>query len=131
MVMDLSMELKRFDEEKSDLRALSHAQMLVPEVLREIVQRLVVALKPEQIFLFGSYAYGKPNKDSDVDLLIIISHSDEPSYRRARWAYRALRGILIPTDVIVITKEEMQRKRAVRSSLVSQVLREGQLLYEA
>lgn len=125
------MGLKRFDEEKSDLRALNNTQMLIPELLREIVQRLVVALKPEQIFLFGSYAYGKPNKDSDVDLLIIISHSDEPSYRRARGAYRALRGILIPTDVIVMTKEEVQRKRVVRSSLVSQVFREGKLLYEA
>ena len=91
----------------------------------------MVALKPEQIFLFGSYAYGKPNRDSDVDLLIVISHSDEPSYRRSRGAYRALRGILIPTDVIVMTNEEVQRKRAVRSSLVSQVLREGKLLYEA
>lgn len=131
MVMDLGMELERFNEEKSDSRALSSAQMLEPEVLREIVQRLVVALNPEQIFLFGSYAYGKPNKDSDVDLLIIIAHSDEPSYRRARGAYRALRGILMPTDVIVITKEEMQRKQAVRTSLVSQILREGQLLYEA
>lgn len=125
------MELKRFDEGKSDLRTLSSAQRLVPEFLREIVQRLVVALEPEQIFLFGSYAYGEPNKDSDVDLLVIVSQSDEPGYRRAREAYRALRGILTPTDVIVMTREEVQRKRTVRSSLVSQVLREGKLLYGA
>ena len=47
--MDLGVELERFNEEILDLRALSDAQMLEPEVLEEIVQRLVVALNPEQI----------------------------------------------------------------------------------
>lgn len=104
-------------------------QLLAPAMLPEIVKRLVTALKPEQILLFGSYAYGEPTEDSDIDLLVIISHSDEPGYRRARDAYRALRGVLMPVDVIVMTCEEVQRKRNVRSSLVSQVFREGKLLY--
>lgn len=113
-----------------ELGAINNTQRAVFAQLEEIVQRLVVALKPKQVFLFGSYAYGEPNQDSDIDLLVVVPHSDKPSHRRATEAYRALRGILVPTDVIVLTEEEIERKQTVRSSLVSQVLREGILLYE-
>ena len=69
---------------------------LSAELLSEIRRRLVAALKPEQIILFGSYAYGEPTEDSDIDLLVIVAQSDEPRYRRSRSAYRALRGMGIP-----------------------------------
>ncbi|MDQ1326809.1 MAG: uncharacterized protein QG641_89 [Candidatus Poribacteria bacterium] len=49
---------------------------LEPDLLNEIVQRLVNALHPEKIYLFGSHAYGQPNDDSDVDLLIVVNDSD-------------------------------------------------------
>lgn len=101
----------------------------VTELLDQITERLVAALKPEQIILFGSYAYGEPTEDSDIDLLVVVADADEPRYRRARQAYKALRGISIPMDVIVMTREEVQRKVNVHSSLVSQAIREGKLLY--
>jgi uncharacterized protein len=102
---------------------------LTTDLLDQITQRLVSALQPEQIILFGSYAYGEPNADSDIDLLVIVSQSDEPRYHRARVAYKALRGIGIPTDVIVMTREEVQRKVNVRSSLASRAVNGGKLLY--
>jgi uncharacterized protein len=98
-------------------------------LLEELVDRLVKGLNPEKIILFGSYAYGEPTEDSDVDILVIISNSDEPRYRRARQAHKALRGIGIPKDIIVMTREEVERKATVPSSLVSQVLRQGKILY--
>ena len=97
--------------------------------LNTIVSRLVETLHPEQIILFGSYAYGKPNQDSDFDLLVIVSQSDQPRYRRSRVAYSALRGISFPTDIIVMTREEVNKKLTVRSSLVTQALEQGQELY--
>jgi uncharacterized protein len=42
-----------------------------PELIDDIVKNLVNSLNPEQIILFGSYAYGEPNWDSDFDLLIV------------------------------------------------------------
>jgi uncharacterized protein len=98
-------------------------------LLEELVDRLVKGLNPEKIILFGSYAYGEPTEDSDVDILVIIPNSDEPRYRRARQAHKALRGIGIPKDIIVMTREEVERKAIVPSSLVSQVLRQGKILY--
>jgi len=97
--------------------------------LQEIVTRLVETLHPEQVILFGSYAYGSPNQNSDIDLLVIVTDSDQPRYRRSRLAYAALRGILIPTDVIVLTREEVQKKVGVQSSLVKQALDKGKVLY--
>ncbi|PSB19823.1 DNA polymerase III subunit beta [filamentous cyanobacterium CCP1] len=104
-------------------------KQLPPELLERIVHRLVESLHPEQIILFGSYAYGEPNDDSDIDLLIVVSESDEPSYRRSRKAYAALRGIGVSTDLIVMTREEVQRKADVLSSLASQAVHHGKVIY--
>ena len=102
---------------------------LPAELLSKIEQRLVAALKPEQIILFGSYAYGEPTEDSDIDLLVIVSRSDEPRYRRARIAYKALRGIGVPKDILVMTRAEVDRKAEISSSLVSQALERGRVIY--
>jgi predicted nucleotidyltransferase len=122
------MEAKRLILETN---AAGHREqaILTTDVLKEITYRLVKAFAPEKIFLFGSYAYGQPNDDSDVDVLIVVKDSDQPRYRRARKAYAALRGIKIPTDVIVMTQDEFQKKSTVKSSLVSQAIHEGKLLY--
>jgi predicted nucleotidyltransferase len=104
-------------------------KQVTTELLEQITQKLAATLNPEQIILFGSYAYGEPNEDSDIDLMVIVSHSDEPRYRRSRLAYRALRGIRIPTDVIVVTREEVKRKINVKSSLISRVIHDGKVLY--
>ncbi|MFN9942773.1 MAG: nucleotidyltransferase domain-containing protein, partial [bacterium] len=44
------------------------AKIITGDLLDDITQRLVSALNPEQVILFGSYAYGEPTEDSDVDL---------------------------------------------------------------
>jgi len=99
------------------------------DFLDRVTQRLVSALKPEQIILFGSYAYGEPREDSDIDLLVIVSESDEPRYRRARKAHRALRGMGIPKDILVMTRAEVEHQGSVSNSLVSQALDQGKVLY--
>jgi predicted nucleotidyltransferase len=104
-------------------------KQVTTELLEQITQKLVATLNPEQIILFGSHAYGEPNEDSDIDLLVIVSQSNEPRYRRSRLAYRALRGIGVPTDVIIMTQEEVKKKVNVRSSLISRVIHDGRVLY--
>ena len=98
-------------------------------LLDQITQKLVVNLNPEQIILFGSYAYGEPTEDSNIDLLVIVAQSDEPRYRRSRQAYKALRGIGISKDILVMTRAEVKRKVSIPSSLINQVLSQGKVLY--
>jgi len=99
------------------------------ELLEEISRRLVVALQPEQIILFGSHAWGTPDEDSDVDLLVIVPHSDVPPTQRAMRAHRALRGLNVPKDIVVKTRAEVERFRRVRASLESEILERGKVLY--
>jgi predicted nucleotidyltransferase len=100
-------------------------------LLDDILDRLVRELKPDQVYLFGSRARGDADPDSDFDLLIVVTESSLPGYARDRLALRALRGIRVPVDTIVLTREEFDRKREVVSSLPATVEREGKLLYAA
>lgn len=97
--------------------------------LKEITRRLVAELEPEQIILFGSHALGTPDEDSDVDLLVIVPHSEDKPARRAVRAYRCLRGLMVPTDILVKTRAEVERFCSVHASLESEILERGKVLY--
>ena len=100
-------------------------------LLKEIVDRLVKAFRPETIYLFGSVARGQAGPDSDYDLMVVVSSSDEPKYRRAVRAQQALWGVAGGADVLVLTRTEFEESREVICSLPATVLREGKELYAA
>lgn len=99
-----------------------------PEI-QEITRRLVAEFAPEQIILFGSHAWGHPDQNSDLDLLVVVSESDQPAPRRAARAYRCLREVPVPLDILVKTRQEVERTRHVPASLIHNVLEGGQVLY--
>ena len=104
-------------------------ERLSQQMLEEVTRRIVDAIHPERIILFGSHAWGYPSEDSDIDLLIILRNSDQPGYRRARDVYRSFRGLKIPIDVVVRTRDELERGVRVKTSLEYKVLDEGRVLY--
>ena len=97
--------------------------------LTEITRRLVATYQPEQVVLFGSYAWGEPDEDSDVDLLVIVSESSEPAYRRASAGYRSLFGLGVPCDVWVRTREEVLREAPLSTTLTHKIIQEGRVLH--
>ena len=102
----------------------------IPSTLRkEVVRRLVAEFNPEVIYLFGSHAWGKPDAESDMDLLVIISRSRQKPVQRAVRAQRSLRGVKAAVDVLVKTRKEFERYTSVKASLEAQITREGKLLY--
>ena len=105
---------------------------LSPEVQAALdiaVERLVAEFKPEQIWLFGSYAWGEPTPDSDLDFLVVVPESEAHPLDRMQRAHRCLRGVRTPIDVLVPTKEEFSRVRDVRPSLTYKIVREGRLVH--
>jgi len=106
-------------------------KILDSNLLNEIVQRLVNALHPEKIYLFGSHAYGQPNDDSDVDLLIVVEDSDLPPRMRTVEGYRALRGILVPTEIVVVTQSTFEKRSHWISTIERVVAEKGKILYES
>jgi len=105
-------------------------KILEGNILEIITERLVREFAPEQIVLFGSHAWGRPDDDSDVDLLVIVSESKLSASRRSQQAHRCLGGLNVPKDVLVQTRAEVERALGVRTSLVRQIIEEGRLLYE-
>ena len=103
--------------------------MMDQKLLDEIVRRLVNALQPEAIYLYGSHAYGHPHEDSDVDLFVVIHDSSLPSHKRATAAYSALRGLCLPIEIKVVTRAEFERRAHWLSSLERVVREKGKILY--
>lgn len=99
-------------------------------ILRVMTDRLVAEFDPDQIFLFGSHAWGIPTENSDVDFFVIVPESGERHLQRARRAISCLGGMKIPKDVLVRTRIEAEKYRYVYASLESQIFEKGRVLYE-
>ncbi len=99
------------------------------EILDEIVKRVVVAVHPRRILLFGSTATGRMGKHSDLDVLVIMP--DRVHRRRtAQTIYRSLTGLGIAKDVVVVVTESDVRQHSENPSLVLYLaLREGTEIY--
>lgn len=98
-------------------------------LLKTVTQKLVAEFQPEQVWLYGSHAWGTPHDDSDVDLLVVVPHSDETPIRRAQRAHRSLRGLRMPKDVLVETRHEVDRVKGLQTSLENVILTRGRKLY--
>jgi len=108
--------------------------MKIPEAtkaeLNKIVRRVVDAYRPEKIILFGSYAYGKPNADSDLDLLIIKETSERFI---DRWTN--IRKIVsdpkrsIPFEPIVLTPREVDERLAMGDQFIEEIINGGEVVY--
>jgi predicted nucleotidyltransferase len=98
-------------------------------LLQTVTQRLVAEFQPDQVWLYGSHAWGKPHDDSDVDLLVVVPQSDETPIRRSQRAHRCLRGLRLPKDVLVETRQEVDRVKELKTSLENVILSRGRRLY--
>ncbi|MBI2181319.1 MAG: nucleotidyltransferase domain-containing protein [Deltaproteobacteria bacterium] len=101
-------------------------------VIQKIVERLVAEYPPEKIILFGSYAYGQPGPDSDIDLLIIKVTGEEFLER----LYRVRRVTVgthpsVPFDPIVLTPTELEDRLEAGDQFVREILDKGEVLYAA
>jgi uncharacterized protein len=99
------------------------------ELLPEITRRILTVCKPEKIILFGSYARGDYGPDSDLDILVILKGvaSTRAESNRLRGA---LRGLLVPVDIMVATPEQIQQHRQTLGLIYRPALNEGKVIYE-
>lgn len=97
--------------------------------LKEAVRRIIEKFDPEKIILFGSYAYGRPTADSDMDLMVVMN-TDEKPHKRAISLRKVLKGIDIPKDIIVKTPEEFYRFKDIAGTIIYPVSHKGKVIYE-
>ena len=102
---------------------------LIPRaVIRHYARQIAERFQPENIILFGSYAYGQPDKDSDVDILVVMPCRNQISQAvRIRMAFPAPPFAL---DLIVRTPEKLQRRLDEGDSFLGEIVAKGKVLYE-
>lgn len=104
--------------------------MITEEQIQAIVQRIVEGYAPDRIILFGSYAYGTPTEDSDLDLLIIKQNAETKRVERSIAVRSLLWGTNAPAmDIIIRTPEEMHRAAGISYSVETAAFEQGRLLY--
>jgi predicted nucleotidyltransferase len=96
-------------------------------VIRRYARAIAEEFQPDKIILFGSYAYGTPHEDSDVDLLVIMPARDRHSQAvRILWRLAAP----FPLDLIIRTPKEMKWRLEEGESFLTTILSQGKVLYE-
>lgn len=103
--------------------------MVAQHILHQAVQRLAERFNPTKIILFGSQARGAADEHSDVDLLVSCPlHGHRRDLMVAM--DRALKGLGIARDIIVLTPEEFERDRRIPGTVARPVARKGVILYD-
>jgi predicted nucleotidyltransferase len=100
------------------------------QIILRVVEKIVKEYRPKKVILFGSYAYGKPAEDSDVDLLIIKNTDKRPI---DRWieVKKLLRDTSrsLPVSPLVYTEEEIEERNAIKDFFIEEIFEKGEILY--
>jgi len=102
--------------------------MVTRQKIQAFVKRVVAQFHPQRVILFGSYAYGTPTNDSDVDLMIVISHEKHASIQAAEIRKQIHAGF--PMDLVVRSPEEIQQRLDMGDFFINEVIQRGLPLYE-
>jgi len=107
----------------------------IEEIKSQIVKELM-PLKPYKIILFGSYAYGTPNEDSDIDLYIVTADDFTPknfeeNFKIKKQYFKALDNFTnkFATDMVIHTKEMNKKFLELNSAFSRQIYTKGNILY--
>ncbi len=102
----------------------------IQKIINEVVEKIKNEYQPEKIILYGSYAYGKPTRDSDIDLFI-IKDTDKRRVDRfvevKRLIYKPTRRISIAP--LVYTPDEIEKRLEMGDGFIEEVLSKGEVLY--
>lgn len=98
-------------------------------LVRKVVRQIVAGFRPDKIVLFGSHAYGRPGRDSDVDLLVVMESKKRP-VDRAIEVSKSLRFYPFPMDILVRTPREVRHRLRMGDYFYEEILKKGKVLYE-
>jgi predicted nucleotidyltransferase len=98
-------------------------------LIRKFARQVAKQFNPQKIILFGSYAYGKPTEDSDVDILVIMSFkARNPEKATEIWMATKPK---FPIDIMVRKPAEMRKRLKMGDFFLREITEKGKILYEA
>ena len=99
------------------------------KLITKVIQQIIEGVHPQKVILFGSYAYGRPGPDSDVDLLVIMESRKRPAERVAEVS-RLLHYYPFPMDILVRTPTELRKRLQMGDSFYREIMQRGKVLYD-
>ena len=101
-----------------------------PEVIEQLIRRIIELVQPLRIILFGSAARGEMGPDSDIDVLVVMP---DGVHRRqtAQLLYRQIRGLGVPFDILVATSNDLEMHKDNIGMIYQSILQEGKEVYAA
>ena len=113
---------------KEDLMSIcKEKSSLSPLIKKQIIEKLM-PLKPEKIILFGSYAYGTPNEDSDLDICVVKNHKNK--YKEKLQMRELLNHIDMPMDILNPKVDEFEFYKNEINSVYYDIDKQGEVLWE-
>lgn len=103
--------------------------MVEMDKIRRLSDSIAREFQPERIILFGSYAYGTPNEDSDVDLLVILPFEGKPTRKALEILNKINPGVSL--DLLVRTPEHVKDRLGNRNWFIYEIVEKGLTLYES
>jgi predicted nucleotidyltransferase len=103
--------------------------MINQATIEEVKKRLIKTYDPIAIYLFGSYAWGKPDEDSDLDLLIVIEDFKKDWYHDTIQGNKALYDLKIPKDLLLYTKKQFNEASQDKASFCYKIVKKGKRIY--
>ena len=103
------------------------------EILDRMVRAIVEEVDPEQVILFGSRARGDAGEESDVDLVVVETEPFGKTRSRRLEAvrlWRALSDFVVPKDILVYSRNEVEHWRHSPNHVLARALREGMVLHD-
>ena len=107
----------------------SDASPISIQKIRNLVRRMANKFQLEKVVLFGSYAYGNPGPESDVDLLVVMNTSLSSRQQRLKIS-QAISPRPFPLDIIVRTPEELETRLKLGDPFLHEVMTRGRVVYE-
>lgn len=99
-------------------------------IIAKAIEKIKEHYQPQKIILFGSFAWGNPTKDSDIDLLIV--KNTELKHRARSLVVRKIiseENALLGIDILVYTPEEVSERLKIGDSFISKIFKKGKILY--
>ncbi len=103
--------------------------MITQSQIADLTDAIVRHFQPQKVILFGSYAYGQPTPDSDVDIMVVMPHEGHSIAKAAEIRMTVHAGF--PLDLLVRSQEELDRRVALGDWFLREVTAKGKVLYES
>ena len=103
--------------------------MVDPDDIQAVIDQIVRQFQPIKVVLFGSYAYGNPSQDSDVDLLVVMKYEGRSALKSVEILNTTNPGFAI--DLLVRSPEQVNQRLKLGDFFMKEIIEKGKILYEA